>query len=150
MDTPATACPSCEGRGYHTWSSIIWDNCEKCSGKGYITVERKPCPICVGGTAPGSAHCPKCKGKGEVIHLLPYKRECPNCSLRKGSGLTKALGELDQVDYHTAKNAVLRGLRGKLPKSALVHHKCDMCRGVGEVKLFNPVLKRALFHKSRY
>jgi DnaJ-class molecular chaperone len=145
----ATTCPSCDGNGYNTWASVLWSTCPTCKGKETISIETRKCPTCNGTKTFNEKPCFNCKGKGVSIFILPFQRKCPDCDSRNPNGLLRrALNSLQTIDYNIAKKFIINGLTGKIPRAGNAHYKCGICKGVGEVLLFNPVLKRSLFHKS--
>ena len=152
LSQSAVQCDSCEGRGYHTWASILWDDCPTCEGKVYTSTEHKPCHLCKGSGIVNKNWCQKCQGSGFERHLLPYIKRCLDCSLNNRHGLLqKALDQLGELDYKEARRLILQEERvGQIPTSGNVHYICENCKGIGEIEMFNPALPKrlAFFHKS--
>jgi len=152
LSQSAVQCDSCEGHGYRTWASILWDNCPTCEGKIYTSTECKPCPLCKGSGVLNQNWCQKCQGAGTITNLLPYVKRCSDCSLNNRHGiLQKALDALEELDYKEARRMILREEKvGQIPTGGNCHYICEACKGVGEIEIFNPALPRrlAFFHKS--
>ena len=135
----AKPCEPCEGKGFTSFKRINYDfhhePCETCRintgvSTGWIQNEKNPCFKCkstgrfvVNGVDRGV--CNGCKGNG--FHWRSIRpRPCYACF---GSG------------YRTVDT--------KKDTNKIDHSTCTTCKGVGEVKLFNPVLPRGYLSASR-
>lgn len=142
LSVSAVTCEGCEGRGY----------------KGYTTVMEtrpEPCPACRG-TALFSYPCKRCQGTGKYKHPNTGKvlGDCNGC---KGTGrfVPKAdprkynvfmLGlrrHPDGVSYaHECKECWGSGTVEVPVGSRVAYVKCGQCQGIGEIRVWNPVLSR--------
>ena len=142
ITTAAVLCDTCSGKGYREETSTWgwdWVTCptEGCEG-GQVTGRREKCVRC-GGSKKFSRHgrvvkkdkkCDNCMGVGSIwIPEHPYR--CKKCNPETGPfvpfGISKRPG-------------YVREKRSKLVK----YFVCSSCKGIGEVEMFNPVLKRGL------
>ena len=152
----ARVCEGCEGRGYKEFFE-----------KGYVTEE---CPKCKGDGA-FWLPCKRCGGSGKFKNK--YGKEVGECFLCGGSGKFyppyKGRGGSDffsvffdntvrmfrnirtkdgvrSIRVNCCKecsgNTYVRVLRDKEQK---YYMKCQECDGIGEIKMWNPVIPRGLF-----
>jgi len=145
------------GKGYPITESAA--TCEVCDGHGYTSFHDEwskvyqPCGDCFG-TGIFSYPCKKCGGSGEYSRNGKVIGECNLCN---GSGRfypenkNPLRGFFYTIKYipGTMKKAIAckrcdgsGTVFGYAENSKLLHRVCDKCEGIGEIKLFNPVLPR--------
>jgi DnaJ-class molecular chaperone len=158
------------GKGYPLNVSAI--ECENCEGKGYkgFSSRTRPeqCPDCKGeGTF--FLPCKKCKGTGDYIHPK-INKVVGKCNWCDGSGkfypAYKRQREAsaymswswmnfvpDNFKYVTFKDGsqkrvnICKKCRGEgivqvLDDGYQFYSECQICSGIGEIKIYNPVLPR--------
>jgi DnaJ-class molecular chaperone len=138
LSVSAKTCGNCEGKGYRILKEKDWRNCPDCLGTGRLSY---PCNRCnaTGVYKRGDREvgkCFKCDGKGR---FFPKPKRRPHvfyswmtgnffhepCKKCRGSGIS-----LEEVEKTYAI-------------------KCDDCKGIGEIEMFNPVLPRGLLRGAR-
>lgn len=148
------------GKGYAITESA--KTCEACKGKGYTSFRKEwdqkyqACDAC-NGTGLFSYPCKKCGGSGEYSRNGKVAGECNLCH---GSGRFYPENKRPSRRFHDAFRYIPGTMKlgitckkcnghGKLwvpvMSNKLFHTICRQCDGVGEVKIFNPVLPRGLF-----
>jgi DnaJ-class molecular chaperone len=144
----ARQCSDCEGKGYRMLTEPItweWGECPGCGGTGVV---RHPCKRCQGTgkykhprTGKVVGDCRGCKGTG---WFYPWNRN------QKGDGYFDSMFGGKHKTYIPGSDKYgipchsCNGYKEiKVPKDERVYHtKCSGCDGVGEVKMWNPVLPR--------
>ncbi|KKK61294.1 hypothetical protein LCGC14_3015770 [marine sediment metagenome] len=119
-----TDCNKCRTRGYTTAIGKKRVYCEECNDEG---VPLKQCPRCrgtCGFTAPDKTHvvCEVCWDKGKILDIIKRKHFSAALPLCKHCHGTK---------YRTISN-----------RDQPIFHKCLVCNGTGEVRIFNPVIPK--------
>lgn len=118
----ATSCEECGGRGFVLQQIPVTSNCTACKGTGWLTVA---CRFC------GGKGCAGCRNTGKFV---PFKVYC------RKRGVEPSPWEFcpPRLECVECKGT------GKILNGRTEHRtfKCSRCHGVGEVKLFNPVLPR--------
>lgn len=148
------------GKGYAITESA--KTCETCNGIGYTSFRRedhkeyRTCDVC-NGTGIFSYPCKKCGGYGQYIRNGKVIGECNLCG---GSGRfypenkRPTRGFFDTIKY--IPGTMKRGISCKkcggsgqiwvpVMSDKLFHTICQQCDGIGEIRIFNPVLPRGLF-----
>lgn len=119
MEEELTRCTSCEGDGHRK------EPCKKCGGDGVFKIRGNPKGTCYTCDGSGVYDYWKAWKKKNLKTAFDYLwRRAPawtNCRECSGAGMAK--------DPNTGK------------MEALI---CDGCKGIGEIKMFNPVLPRGL------
>jgi len=131
-------------------------DCEDCKGKGYTTEEthgRKRCPTCNPGWGWYNPPCRRCNGTGRFRVNGVDRGVCNGCG---GTGkYSKQLpcptcnpkGKSDRPNYRDPY-AMLFGMLDDLgyvqTTESVSYHTCTGCKGTGETKMFNPVLRKGL------
>jgi DnaJ-class molecular chaperone len=157
------------GKGYPITESAV--TCDGCEGKGYreysggavATGRQIQCPTC-GGSGLFSYPCKKCHGSGKYVHPNTGK-EVGDCNLCGGSGrfypedrkrggrfkmgwgmrdyFVKYIPGTTRIGYE-CKDCFGRGEVEEMTDGAPFYRKCEECKGIGEIKMWNPVLRRGL------
>lgn len=117
--------------------------CPECDGNGYESVEGfgswKVCDRCIGGRVPRSFTCRPCNGTGKFTQK--NSRRIVNCRVCRGTGLfnhpTLTMNCPDCDGTATVR----------IPGQNVSYHTCWKCRGVGEIKIFNPVIPKGALSK---
>ena len=134
LNVSAKTCGECEGRGYQLLKEPRWIKCDDCHGTGWKHV---PCKRCGGsGRFSEKTECTWCEGSGEFV---PYIWAKKNGKLHKRLFLG---APIIPQNYYCTKCQGRKEIYEPAGKTYAV--KCDECKGVGEVKMFNPVLPRGL------
>lgn len=160
LSVSAHSCDDCEGRGWKKYSSGEIDHYEKCpdcEGEGLHYVK-----------------CSRCNGTGDYVNQKTGKvtGKCFGCSgtgkfYPKRNTQTRFRFNMDG-EYVWGRNMFYaykdlpNGPRipvdyckkckgnGKVPvkKSGFIYGKCDSCDGVGEIKIYNPVIPRGFIGRG--
>jgi DnaJ-class molecular chaperone len=138
----AKQCDDCEGRGYTILREPLEVACPDCKGTGW---KHLPCNRC-GGSGKGNEEmpiCPQCEGSGDFIpHEVAVKK---GMTPKRGRSL---LGYGYQVaDQWPRSHYCPRCNGGKtiIDRTGKAYAlECSECKGVGEVKMWNPVMPRGL------
>jgi len=123
----ATTCEECDGQGFRTHETPAKAVCSSCGGTGWLTVdcrfcEGKGCSRCRNGKfVPFKAYCRR-RGLHPFWDFCPPRLQCSAC------------------------NGVGTVTNGKTERRTF---RCPRCEGIGEVKLFNPVLPRGQLRSAR-
>lgn len=127
----ATICNDCHGNGYtsvyeikektcnhcHGTGSKI-DKCKNCSGLGYY---RNP------ETLKNVGECEVCSGRGWFVRK------------KKSSNMYMFMRILTEDECcHCGGHGYIYGEDERI----LCHRVCDMCKGMGEIRIYNPVIPR--------
>lgn len=153
LTVSAKDCDICKGKGYTSYHKVTYGyddddyavTCSSCSGRGVFSY---PCRACKGeGKLPNPKtgkliiECPSCEGsgrfypevkKGEFIYNVAFKtikgkrRKIYKCKTCKGWG--EVLGKKKEIK-----------------DEKFTYSTCDYCGGVGEIRIYNPVIPRGLF-----
>lgn len=150
----AKICDNCEGRGYKEFkesTNMISVNCPDCKGDGAFWV---PCKKCGGDGKYGSrGTCFLCNGTGKFYP--PYKQSSFNRgnpffgfmdSVMPMSRSIKTKDGVKWIKVNRCKHCTGHGIVD-MPNPDKFHKyylACDDCGGVGEVKMWNPVIPRGL------
>lgn len=147
----ARPCEDCDGHGYremHEPSGHIEAECDVCGGTGLV---RHPCNRCGGTgqyknpkTGKVAGECYNCKGSG---WFYPYRKK------RLGRRTFETFWSAFHVKYipgttkigQNCKECLGTGTREVPTGERTFYVRCSTCGGVGEVKMWNPVLPRGLF-----
>ncbi len=148
------------GKGYPITESA--KTCEACSGKGYTSFRKEwdqkyqTCDAC-NGTGLFSYPCKKCGGSGEYSRNGKVIGECNLCH---GSGRFYPENKRPLRGFYDAFKYIPGTMKlgitckkcnghGKLwvpvMSDKLFYTVCQQCDGIGEIRIFNPVLPRGLF-----
>jgi DnaJ-class molecular chaperone len=149
------------GKGYPITESA--KTCETCNGKGYTSFRKESdrkyqdCDIC-NGVGLLSYPCKKCGGSGEYSRGGKVIGECNLC---RGSGrfypenkrpwmrgfwdVLKHIPGTMKLGIPCKKCGGSGRFLVPVMGDKLFHTVCHQCDGIGEVKIFNPVLPRGLF-----
>jgi len=151
-------CDNCFGKGYNEANSTAgWVVCPECHGHWKQEMVCRKCggsgEFKRGGKVVGK--CNNCNGKGMIV------RYCSECNPKNKNGtfqreLSKLPLEVQLIlmrqksqRYYDTWDlfAGLFGyrsddLKGMVPRVRRIFHTCTKCKGVGEIELFNPVLRR--------
>jgi DnaJ-class molecular chaperone len=161
------------GNGYPITESAI--TCETCDGHGYRqysgmvehTGHYEACKVC-GGDGLKFYPCKKCEGTGKYRHPKSGKvvGECYQCN---GTGKFYPFGKIKKSGFGYFFDTMMNDApyvpgtrkigvncpdcngRGRVEVVAdgrPFFRRCDECKGVGEIRIFNPVLPRGLFAKE--
>lgn len=151
LTTSAHSCDDCDGNGWRQYESSEvagYETCTQCEGEG-MHCEK----------------CHKCKGTGDYFHLQA-KRVTGVCFMCGGTGKFypirparrtffgamfgkyKELPNKKRIPVHDCKECNGRG-ETPIPSGKFFYSKCDKCRGVGEIKIYNPVLPRGYLAGAR-
>lgn len=153
------------GKGLPLTVSAI--ECDICKGKGYTGYRRTKhiedvevtCPDC-DGSGVFSYPCRTCKGKGKLPNPKTGKMiiECPSC---EGSGRFYPEAKGGEFIYSIAFK-IIKGKQRKVHKcrrcagwgevlgvrkyedGPLMYSTCGSCNGMGEIRIYNPVIPRGL------
>ena len=118
-----TTCPSCDG------AKLVRHPCRSCSGLGYYRNPR---------TNKNVGECEMCHGSGWFYPQGKRTRWFESGvfipgTFRNGIECSTCSGRGTVVDYTEIE--------------CKYHVKCDACDGVGEIRIWNPVIPRGLFNK---
>lgn len=140
-----------DGFGKGLGSKINGKTCEVCSGRGYeygkkIELVTRPCSYCLGtGVHIHKKYvpCKKCKGGEYYNRKGEYVGKCGTC---KGTGLFEKV-------WH--QHCFICGGEGKFSHHEYIEDEyqkipCYTCKGVGEIPIKNPVIRKgAIYGKKR-
>lgn len=147
----ARPCDGCDGHGYremHEPTGHIDGECDACGGTGLV---RHPCNRCNGTgdykhpkTGKVVGECYSCRGDG---WFYPYRKK------RAGRRDFQAFWEAFHVKYipgttkigQNCMTCLGSGTREVPTGERTFYVVCSSCEGVGEVKMWNPVLPRGFF-----
>ena len=116
-------CPECEHLGYKKVTAERFHICRECFGAGYTY----------------SNTCDACNGTGKFTQKNSKRVvECLRC---------KGLGSVRYAGIHRC-TACVRGYVSH-PTERVTYHICYKCMGVGELEIFNPVLRKGLLTATR-
>jgi len=150
------------GQGYPLTESA--KTCELCEGRGYRIFHRRKrqmlqCDKC-GGTGLNRYPCRKCEGEGSYVNSKGKRRKCSWC---EGSGwfYPSAVAEAGvkestvpfipgtknrgRICFACDGTGEVEGWVVREDEEEEYYAVCERCNGVGETKLFNPVIPRGLF-----
>lgn len=157
------------GHGYPITVSAT--TCERCDGKGYVEFTggrdegRVDCPVC-GGVGLRSYPCNRCGGDGKYKVNGVVRGECNSC---RGSGRFYPKSKEQYLRYNPwgdqwwHRPTYIPGTKFVgIPCSecfgegtVIRFHKvtgyatCYACEGIGEIRIYNPVLPRGLFANGK-
>jgi hypothetical protein len=156
LTVSAKTCDSCDGRGYGSYTLDVSEKeitCPKCSGTGAFSY---PCRACRGTgshTNPRNGKpigtCTLCEGSGRFYPLykgkpkkrhmyaswLDYHVDYTFVKLKDGTEL-----QVNKCRECGGDKRIWVPVKG----TELFYTACDICGGVGEVKIYNPVIPRGL------
>ncbi len=147
INVSAKTCENCEGRGYRILHKPRFVKCNSCHGDGW---KRLKCKRCNGtkkyrknGRVVGD--CYACNGTGEFVpHEYSVKR---GMRPRRVSIFDTMMGTRIWPKNHYCDTCDGEGRYLKEDGQACAI-ECDECKGIGEIKLFNPVLPRGLITRG--
>jgi DnaJ-class molecular chaperone len=153
----ARTCDNCGGKGYKQFSGLSrgtgeYRACRYCGGDGLVSY---PCKKCGGTgryihpkTKKDTGECYSCRGTGK---FYPYKKvRLSRFSTDWGFGGweknvyipgTQKLGQVCSYCKGTKEEEIMM-------EGGPVYSICSKCDGVGEIKMWNPVIPRGLFKRS--
>jgi len=151
LTVSAKSCGSCEGRGWQSFSNHtvevkcpecdgdgkFWVDCKKCSGSGRYMHPR---------TGKDIGECYACAGTGRFYP--PYKqqrRPYPYSFFWGNDAKYINLRNGTRIRVNRCRECSGEGTVRVKDDSQKLYRKCDACRGIGEVKMWNPVIPRGLF-----
>lgn len=130
--------------------------CKDCNGNGYTSVyefKKKQCGHCHG-TGSKIDKCRNCSGLGYYRNpeTLENVGECEVCGGRgwfarkkKSSNMYMFMRMLTENEcYHCSGRGYMYGEDERV----LCHRVCDMCKGTGEIRIYNPVIPRGFLTAS--
>ena len=143
LQTSAKQCDNCEGVGFHILHEPRAVDCPSCNATGWKHVACSRC----GGSGKGNAKmpiCPQCKGSGSFV---PHDMAVKKGMKPKSFGFNDLYGLFGTgrhwPDNHYCNNCGGTGnVLDQTGKKYAV--TCSECKGIGEVKMWNPVLPRGL------
>ncbi len=117
--------------------------CLDCQGKGYSTVpgsrfvECTDCNIDSLGLGLGGTRCPQCRGSRGFTALDGSHVICWTCD---DQGILPG-----SIDWWGLSCSSCNGTKRKLVPHGQIHRQCDKCRGIGEIRIYNPVIPKGRF-----
>ena len=135
-------CLTCKGKGYITEETHGWVRCTTCPGQGWYF---PPCRRCngtgkykVNGVARGE--CRGCLGTGKWNKQVP----CPTCN-KEGVSNRPSRDPWGRYDIFGIFGDPRQARLGEV-RTVEAHkfHTCQSCNGCGEVRIFNPALKKGI------
>lgn len=157
LSEPAKTCDMCLGKGYKSFKGEIEkkEECKVCAGTGIFFV---PCKKCGGDgkyknlkTKQVIGDCNLCGGTGRFYP--PFRPHMPSKTTRfnrlfsmmndfRAKYVTLKNGNRVQVNH--CRECGGNGYRNQIIEVERdgVFLKCDQCKGVGEIKMWNPVIPR--------
>jgi len=148
LSVSARLCEDCEGRGYREFESVQrteWRPCSECEGSGLLSY---PCNRCGGTgrykhprTGKDVGECFGCKGSGKFYPKSKSYRDGWFLRVPRYIPRTKAIGVPCKVC----------GGKGESPvavKTEKLLARCVGCSGIGEIKIWNPVIPRGFLAKG--
>lgn len=146
----ARDCEQCDHKGYSITFELTWAVCEECDEQG-IPLIIKPCRECDKGKfklrSGRMVDCRRCKGTGQV--KFKRKLTADQEFRRRRSGLF-GFGFGGFGDQFTCGHCDGTKKRKVDDKLKPVYHRCVECKGSGEIRIFNPVIRKgALTNKSK-
>jgi DnaJ-class molecular chaperone len=148
LSVSAISCENCEGKGWKSFTSdLVKVKCLHCDGTGAFYL---PCKKCNGTgrykhpkTGNDVGQCNLCLGSGK---FYPRRKERRPCSIhflewdyRQPLYVTLPSGE--RIPVNSCKECGGDGF-GVVPGRNFLYTICPICKGVGETKIYNPVLPR--------
>lgn len=142
LSEAAKGCADCSGYGYKKYTrqsgDLVEAECPSCGGLGAFSY---PCKRCGGTgkfkdprTGKAIGDCDGCRGTGRFVpapkegtwyfNELKDGRKGYWCKECGGDGVVMVSADENERYYYL---------------------RCDTCKGIGEIKIFNPVLPRGLF-----
>lgn len=142
LSEAAKGCADCSGHGYKRFTrqsgDLVQETCPACGGLGVFSY---PCKRCGGigkfkdpRTGKALGNCDGCRGTGRFVpvpkdgtwyfNTLKDGRKGYFCKECGGGGYVMVSADEEERYYYL---------------------RCDTCKGIGEIKIFNPVLPRGLF-----
>ncbi len=134
-------CKECEGKGYSfSVETIDVDvECPKCKGDG---ANWALCRVCNGtGEWKNKKTCRVCEGKGKFYYLA--KQRLSRFTFNYYHFVRYIKGryrEVQRCSECSGKGNVAKPLVEKK-----YYYKCHMCKGCGEIEIYNPVLPKGFF-----
>lgn len=115
-------CVQCQHKGYTEEKLNAWQTCTQCSSYGWTYTQP----------------CLRCKGSGKYTNRKgDASFECYVC---RGDGYLPS--------RHLNKCWVCKGEGGKkVPVNSVVYYFCYTCNGVGEIKIYNPVIPKGILSR---
>lgn len=150
LSVSAKMCSNCEGAGYRILREPRMKDCEACHGTGWKHLKCNRCggtgDFKRGGKVVGK--CYGCKGTGEFVphYWAEDKRERER--KQKKSPFHPFDYGRQSPPSHYCNECDMAG-RVYVKDEASYAVMCDECEGLGELKMFNPVLPRALLAEVR-
>lgn len=127
-----TPCTRCETKGYSITFDLTYVPCTDCDEYG-IPFKERPCL--------------ECKGTGRFTQRNKRQIECRRC---KGTGKVKTKQSMKEAAYrrYYSTYGSICGSCGGTRRKAVdnkerpVYHTCRECGGVGEIRIWNPVISK--------
>jgi len=133
----AKTCENCNGLGYKQFDNyeFCYCECEKCQGTGVHFYKCKKCygtGIYFGIGKTKGCKCKSCKGTGKFFP-------------KYNSKLPPSIFIIDGVKTKVNRCELCRG-SGEIfgRRKTKYYLSCDMCDGIGEIQIYNPVLPKGL------
>lgn len=129
------------GKGYPITKAAC--ACSTCSGKGYVPDGPRPgyeCPHCdgQGKFIRRDRKCPACNGYGgDLFAAFSFSRFARVCRVCRGMGSITWLRLKRPITCRFCNGTGMR-------EGGASYRKCYECKGIGEKKMWNPVLHRGL------
>lgn len=148
LNVSAKTCDNCEGRGYQILREPRRVKCDACHGDGWKHVKCNRCDngkVKKNGVVVGD--CYGCGGTGEFVpHDYAVKKGMRpkrfSIGNSRASIIFQSMFESWPENHYCD---VCRGAGNYMKKDGEEYAVvCDECKGVGEIKMFNPVLPRGL------
>lgn len=152
ISVPAKTCEDCNGKGYRELrdpTEYVWRECSICKGHKAFAY---PCRSCGGfgrykNPRDGSdaGECDRCKGTG-LFFPKARREDCDWTS--RVSGKVVAHPRVSGEYAYQCKACGGYGKANVPSGERLYAVKCSMCKGIGEIKMWNPVLPRGFLGAS--
>lgn len=114
--------------------------CDYCNGSGYMTTyEQERCPDCNGEGFIRNSNCPDCNGTGKFQQAR--SKRIVTCRRCKGIGRIISTNVYSFLFSNTNYCRKCSGT-GHTRSKILTYHVCSVCHGAGEIKIYNPVIKK--------